>query len=251
MNMNPILSEIIETGVTVLPDGRRVQAHSGVGPGSGRVLRHAVEVARPKVAVEVGLAFGLSTLHILDAMQEHGGGRLIGMDPAQDDVTWQNGGLHNVRRAGFADRYEFHAVTSQQLLPQLAATGLRVQFGFLDGWHTFDHTLVDFFYVDSMLDVGGVIVLDDVGYPGLQRLAHFIVCNRDYSILDMDTRPLPKGWRVSAKAVIRKSLGPLVADNPTPSEATAQSRAQVDGAALIALQKRGDDQRRFDHFVPF
>lgn len=249
--MNPVLREIIQTGATTLPDGRNVKAHSGVGPGSGRVLRHAIEVAMPAVGIEVGLAFGLSTLHILDAMQEHGGGRLIGMDPAQDDETWQNGGLHNVKRAGFGDRYEFHAATSQQLLPQLVATGLRIQFGFLDGWHTFDHTLVDFFYVDLMLDVGGVIVLDDVGYPGLQRLAHFIVCNRDYSILDLDPRPLTKGWRVEAKALAKQTLAPLVRDNHTPSQTTAGLRAKVDGAALIALQKLGEDQRRFDHFVPF
>jgi predicted O-methyltransferase YrrM len=249
--VNIILREIIETGATVLPDGRKVNAHSGVGPGSGRVLRHAIEVARPTVGIEVGLALGLSTLHILDAMQEHGGGRLIGMDPAQDDATWQNGGLHNVQRAGFGERYEFHAATSQHLLPQLAATGLRIQFGFLDGWHTFDHTLVDFFYIDSMLDVGGVIVLDDVGYPGLQRLAHFIVCNRDYSILDLDPRPPPSGWRNAAKSLARQILGPIVRDNHTPRAASAQSRARVDSAALIALQKRGTDKRKFDHFEPF
>jgi len=249
--MNPILSEIVETGLTVLPDGRRVKAHSGVGPGSGRVLRHAIEVAKPSVGIEVGLAFGLSTLHILDAMQAHGGGRLIGMDPAQDDETWQNGGLHNVQRAGFVPRYEFHAATSQQLLPQLAATGLRVQFGFLDGWHTFDHTLVDFFYVDSMLDVGGVVVLDDVGYPSLQRLAHFIVCNRDYSILDIDPRPLPKGWRVRAKSMAKRALAPLVRDNFTPRSEFEGAISRVDGAALIALQKCGHDKRRFDHFAPF
>ncbi len=249
--MNPVLREIIETGVTSLPNGSKIKAHSGVGPDSGRVLRHAVEVAKPTVGIEVGLAFGLSTLHILDAMQDHGGGRLIGMDPAQDDSTWQNGGLHNVQRAGFGERYEFHAATSQQLLPQLAATGLRIQFGFLDGWHTFDHTLVDFFYIDSMLDVGGVIVLDDVGYPGLQRLGHFIVCNRDYSVLDLDPRPQLSGWRVTAKSAARRLLGPLVRDNHTPGPVSARSRAQVDGAALIALQKRGNDTRRFDHFEAF
>ncbi len=249
--MNPILCEIIDTGMTMLPNGSKIKAHSGVGPESGRVLRHAIEVSRPAVGIEVGLAFGLSTLHILDAMQEHGNGRLIGMDPAQDDSTWQDGGLHNVQRAGFSECYEFHRKTSQQLLPQLAVNGLRIQFGFLDGWHTFDHTLVDFFYIDSMLDVGGVIVLDDVGYPGLQRLAHFIVCNRSYSILDLDPRPLPSGWRVTAKSLAKKALEPLVRDNLTPSSVSAQLRAQVDRAALIALQKVGEDKRRFDHFEPF
>ena len=114
--MNAVLDEILRTGRTQLPDGRSVLAHSGVGPSSARVLRHAVQASKPQVACEVGLAYGLSTLHILDAMQENGGGRLIGMDPAQHDGTWQGGGLHNVRRAGFGPNYEFHEQTSQQIL---------------------------------------------------------------------------------------------------------------------------------------
>lgn len=249
--MNQVIEEIVRTGNTELPDGRMVAAHSGIGPGSGRVIRHAIEVANPTLGCEVGLAYGLSTLYILDAMQHHGGGRLIGMDPAQHDATWQGGGLHNVRKAGYADRYEFHEATSQRMLPKLEERGTRIQFAFIDGWHTFDHTLVDFFYLDSMLDVGGVMVLDDVGYPALQRLAHFIVCNRDYSILDFDPRPLASGWRIAAKALAKKMLHPLVRDNHTPDANQRALQALVNRSGLIALQKRGDDRRRFDHFVAF
>ena len=249
--MNRILEEIVNEGTTLLPDGRRVSAHSGVGPGSGRVLRHAIETTRPTLACEVGLAFGLSALYILDAMQDHGGGRLIGMDPAQHDRTWQGGGLHNIRRAGFVNRYEFHEATSQQVLPRLAEKGTRIQFAFIDGWHTFDHTLVDFFYLDSMLDVGGMVVIDDVGYPGLQRLAHFIICNRGYVVFDLDPRPIPAGWRVTAKSLAKRILASLVRDDQTPDKASAALKAQVDRAQLIALRKVGNDSRPFDHFVPF
>ena len=249
--MNPVLEDIIRTGITELPDGRQIEAHSGVGSGSGRVIRHAIEAAKPALGCEVGLAFGLSTLHILDAMQEHGGGRLIGMDPAQHDATWQGGGLHNVRRAGFEDRYQFHEATSQQALPKLAEQGTRIQFAFLDGWHTFDHTLVDFFYLDAMLDVGGVMVLDDVGYPGLQRLAHFILCNRDYSIFDREPRAVPSGWRVSAKSLAQKLLAPLIRDSQSPSAAHLALQDQINRAGFLALRKNGNDRRRFDHFIPF
>ncbi len=249
--MNAILQEILATGVTVLPDGERVPIHSGVGPGSGSVLLAAVEAAKPKLGCEVGLAFGLSTLYILDAMQAHGGGRLIGVDPAQHDATWRGGGLHNVQRAGFADYYEFLEETSQLALPKLAGCGTRIQFGFIDGWHTFDHALVDFFFLDMMMDVGGVVVLDDVGYPGLQRLAHFIVSNRDYKLLALDRRPIPSGWRVTAKSGAQRLLRPLVRDNHSPTMETLKLQQPINTAQLIALQKRGDDRRRFDHFVPF
>ena len=249
--MNPVLAEIENSGTMSLPSGETITVHSHVGMGSGRVIRHAIEVAKPKLACEVGLAYGISSLYILDAMQQHGGGRLIGMDPAQHDGTWRGGGLHNLERAGLADRYEFHEDTSQRILPRLAEAGTRIQFGFIDGWHTFDHTLVDFFYIDQMLDVGGVVVLDDVGYPGLRRLAHFIVTNRDYEVLGFDPIPARASRKGRLKRVLQKVLGPIVRDNFTPDARSIALERAVDKAQLIALRKRGHDRRTCDHFVSF
>jgi predicted O-methyltransferase YrrM len=248
--VSAVLRAIEREGITELPGGERVHVHSGVGPDSGRVIRRAIEQAKPRLGCEVGLAFGVSTLYILEAMAPFGG-RLVGMDPAQHDGTWRGGGLHNIERSGFANRYEFHEETSQRVLPRLAAAGTRIQFGFVDGWHTFDHTLVDFFYLDQMLDPGGVLVLDDVGYPALRRLAHFILTNRDYTFLDAANRPVPRGWRVGLKRAAQAAFAPLVRDDMSPTPASRALQARVDNAQLIALVKVGNDARRFDHFVPF
>ena len=147
------------SGLTTLPDGTRTRIHGNVGMDSGKVIQRAIEATCPRMGLEVGLAFGMSTLYILDAMQLHGGGHSIGMDPAQHDATWRGGGLHNVKRAGFGDRYLFHEEPSQVVLPRLAAAGTPIQFAFIDGWHTFDHAFVDFFFIDRMLDVGGILLL--------------------------------------------------------------------------------------------
>jgi predicted O-methyltransferase YrrM len=118
---------------TTLSDGTRVPIHGGIGPESGEIIKRAIKATRPAVGVEVGLAFGISTLYILDAMQAHGGGMLTGMDPAQHDANWRGGGLYNVRRAGFTNRYVFYEEPSQIALPRLTAAGTRVQFAFIDG----------------------------------------------------------------------------------------------------------------------
>jgi len=249
--MNPVLQEIERTGTTLLSSGERTQVRAHVDAASGDVLRRAVEATQPRVACEVGLAFGVSTLHIMDAMKHSGDGVLLGMDPSQHSETWRGGGLANVQRAGFADRYRFHEETSQACLPRLAAAGTRIQFAFLDGWHTFDHTLVDFFYVDQMLDVGGIVVLDDVGYPGLQRLAHFIVTNRAYEFFDGASRPAPSGWRQHAKRSVQAALRPLVRDNFTPGDEACKLKLRVDGCKLVALRKRADDGRSYNHFAAF
>ena len=137
---HPVIDEIESSGLTILPDGTRVPIHSNIGPESGKVIRQAIEATRPQMGLEVGLAFGMSTLYILDAMQLRGEGQLIGMDPAQHDATWRGGGLYNVQRAGFGHQYVFHEEPSQVVLPRLAAADTRIQFAFIDGWHTFDHT---------------------------------------------------------------------------------------------------------------
>jgi hypothetical protein len=64
---------------------------------------------------------------------------------------------------------ELHEAPSFQVLPKLQADGLRIDFAFIDGCHTFDYAMVDFFYIDKMLRVGGVVVFDDEYYPGYSK----------------------------------------------------------------------------------
>jgi predicted O-methyltransferase YrrM len=245
-----VIDEIESSGLTTLPDGTRVPIQSHVGLESGKVIQRAIEVTRPRMGLEVGLAFGISTLYILDAMQLHGGGHLIGMDPAQHDATWRGGGLHNVTRAGFGDRYFFHEEPSQVVLPRLAAAGTRIQFAFIDGWHTFDHTLVDFFFIDRMLDIGGIIVVDDVGYPSIRRLCHFILSNRDYTGFDC-ARYTSQTLRDRLKRLAQTVLHPLVRDDFTPDAIVREQQRMLEDMHLIALRKEADDRRSFDHFVAF
>ena len=208
---HPIIDEIESAGLTKLSDGTLVPIHGNVGPESGKVIQRAIAATRPRMALEVGLAFGISTLYILDAMQQHGGGTLIGMDPAQHDTTWRGGGLHNVQRAGFRNQYLFHEESSQIVLPRLAAAGTRIQFAFIDGWHTFDHTLVDFFFIDRMLDVGGIIVIDDVGYPSIRRLCHFILSNREYTTLRFCTLLIEEVLKKTLKRIAQNGSSSISA----------------------------------------
>ena len=249
--VNPIIAEIERSGETELPSGARVPIHSHVGSTAGRLIARAVEAAAPRVACEVGLAFGMSTLYILEAMQECGEGRLIGMDPAQHDGTWSGAGLHNVRRAGFADRFEFYEEPSHVVLPRLLAASTRLQFALIDGWHTFDHTLVDFFFIDKMLDPGGVIVIDDVSWPAIRRLCDFIVTNRNYSILDVDPIASRRSGRVAIKRLARQLLHPLVRTDSTPGSRAIALEKPLGRAQLISLRKETNDARPFDHFVAF
>ena len=248
-----LVAEIRRANRVLCEDGSLATLSSGIDDPCGSLLRRMTLETRPKVAIEVGLAFGISTLYLLDALAELGSGLLIGMDPAQHDGTWRGGGLANVRAAGLSRFYEFHERSSQDLLPELVARGLRAQLAFIDGWHTYDHTLVDFFFVDRLLEPGGIVVLDDVGYPAIRRVCDFVLTNRAYELVEGVALATPRTPRPKAllKRLFGAAFGPLVRTDRTPDPEARRAEASIDDLYFAAFRKVSDDTRRFDHFVPF
>jgi predicted O-methyltransferase YrrM len=215
-------------------------------------------LSNAQVAIDVGMAFGVSTICLCDALRRNAEAqrgskpRLIVMDPAQNWAeSWRGVGLRQVKRGGFGDIVEFPERSSQSVLPELLEKGVRCQFAFIDGWHTFDHTLVDFFFVDKMLDIGGMIVLDDVGYPAINAACRFVLANRDYELVDrlsIDTRP-PLSLRI--RRSVKRRLAPIGRTNHSPSREDVTFLLALEGVHAIVVRKRGDDTRRFDHFRAF
>jgi predicted O-methyltransferase YrrM len=178
----PLADEIFRTGLVTSVDGRE---SIGVGAGTPReiceYLKQLVIETRAKMTLEVGLAFGLATLSICEGLQETGGEGHVAID-ANQAAQWQNIGIENVKRAGFEELVELREKPSHVALPELAAEGLRVDFAFIDGWNTFDHALVDFFYVDKMLNAGGVVAVDDCFIAGVHAVCRYIATNRAYRV---------------------------------------------------------------------
>ena len=249
--MNEVLREIARTGFTVLPSGENVKVTSHIDESCGALIQRVIREIRPQVAVEVGLAFGISTLYILEALKETGAHKLIGMDPAQHDQYWRGGGLHAISRAGYESLYEFHESTSQQVLPALAAQGQKIGFAFIDGWHTFDHTLIDFFYIDQMLEPGGVVVFDDVVYPAIKRVCDFVLTNRAYEIFGSVKSNPRDGLRKWGKSQAGRLLDPVVRTDRTPGREARRKESEIGDVYFLALRKLSEDSRSFDHFEHF
>jgi predicted O-methyltransferase YrrM len=68
-------------------------------------------------------------------------------------------------------------------------------FIFVDGFHTFDHTLLDCFYATRLLRVGGVLAIDDVSFPAVRRVVDFFKNYPCYKEERSVRSNVPKSWK--------------------------------------------------------
>jgi predicted O-methyltransferase YrrM len=184
-----VLNEMLTTGQVRDEAGQTYPLHSGIELRYAQVLHDLVLRERPAVVLELGLAYGVSTLAILSALAPTGG-KLISIDPFQTDA-WHGIGLANVRRAGYADAHTLIEQPDYYALPDLSRQGLQIDLAYLDGGHAFEYVLLDFFFVDRMLDVGRVIGFNDCIFPAIHRTLRFVKSHRHYTEIDVG---LPKDY---------------------------------------------------------
>jgi predicted O-methyltransferase YrrM len=205
--VNPVLDELYRTGKCVDLAGKERKVTGAVPREDALILQEMVRFVKAKTTLETGVAFGLSTLAICEALQEEApnakrqtpsglassGGMPIdnrqstlatevkhyGVDPEQNTV---HGGaaLASLKRAGLDSVFELLEGPSHLMLPKLLEKGVVLDLAFIDGWHTFDGTLLDFFYIDKMLRPGGVVMLHDRSWPSKQKVIRFIRTHRRY-----------------------------------------------------------------------
>lgn len=249
--IHPLVESILTTRRTQLPDGSEIEASSFIPRDECELVYDVIARGRARRAIEVGLAYGVSTLCIADAL--HGNGsdvRLVSIDSHQT-VSWQRAGMHLVERAGYGSMLTLIEEPSQIVLPRLVAGGERFDFGFIDGWHTFDHTLIDFFFIDQMLETGGYVVFDDVGYPAINAVVRFILANRDYELANAVHIEQHPSAGLRMRRNIKRTLRPLARTDRDPKPEHEALFRRIENVQSVALRKRGNDARRFDHFERF
>ena len=247
-----VLDRLATTREATLPDGRvRSIDPFAVTSAAGQVLEHAAQAAPPGPVIEVGCASGMSTLHIsrgrLSAGLLDGPSGLRAIDPKQT-THWDSIGRMHLQQAGLGDVVSIDERPAHAVLPELLAQGLRVSFAFLDGWHMLDYAMIESFYVDLMLDVGGVIALHDLWMPGLQQFACFWLTNREYEAVTIGFKDSggPHLVPVPCESTHRE-VGDLL---HTPRIFTDRVLPFVDHSVLL-MRKRDDDRRKWDDFWPY
>lgn len=187
-----LLQETYRTGRVELNGGQTVKLASAISPVEGRHLYDVVKSNGFTKTLEVGFANGTSALYIAGASKknaEDAGGvsRHVAIDPNQMS-QWKGAGLEQVRKAGLS--VELIKEDSTTALPKLLKDGERFQFVFVDGMHLFDYTLVDFFFGSRLLEVGGVICVDDIKHPAVRDWLRY--AEKNYPHLRLDRKTLAR-----------------------------------------------------------
>ncbi len=131
------------------------------------------------------MGFGVSSLAILAALRDGGqDGRLISIDPDQS-TDWKGCGLAAVARAELDEKHRLLEDYDYNVLPRLLSSELKIDFAYIDGWHTFDYALLDWWYVDKMLSVGGIVGFNDCGWPAVDKVIRFMLGHRKYAEIDV------------------------------------------------------------------
>lgn len=162
-------------------DGKHhaIEPATGISPAEGIWLYDLCRRTKARNTLEIGLAYGFSTLYFLAALAARNGGRHTSIDPLQKKVPgkWAGIGLTHGKRLG-GKRFRFIEERSFAALTHLADRAECFEIIFVDGRHFFDIVLSEFTLSAELCSLGGYIILHDMWLPAIQRAVAFIRTNR-------------------------------------------------------------------------
>jgi predicted O-methyltransferase YrrM len=146
----------------------------------------------------------------------------------------------NAQRAGLADRVRLIEAPSYEALPSLLKERAKLDFAFIDGMHTFDYALLDFFYVDKLLSPGGYVAFDDLWMPAIRKVIAFVLRNRSYELVKLEAR---SSFQQQTGTILRRFL-----QNPFEQHTSA---IKLIPENICLLRKLSNDKRKWDFHRSF
>ena len=160
---------------------QRAFTRAGMSPEELARLYELVASVHPADVLEVGMGHGTSTVVILAALAGDAAapGGLTSVDPFHTS-RFEGMGQQVVQSMGYAARHRLLEKPDYVALPELLTAGERFDVVLVDGYHSFDYTLVDIFYADLLLRDGGTLVIHDSSWPAVFKALRFLESHKDY-----------------------------------------------------------------------
>lgn len=133
----------------------------------GKFLYFIIRCVQPEVIIETGVAHGVSSWTILNAIHKNGHGKLFSIDLPNLDLKSYN--PQNIDQSSgwvvpdlLRKHWELQLGSSQELLPKLVAKFPKVDVFFHDSDHSYENMMFEFNTVFPALSASGMIISDDV-----------------------------------------------------------------------------------------
>ena len=186
---NKLLKQLLEKR-EVEHNGKKYKIHSNIKYDEGMLIYNLIKDNKLNKTLEIGLATGISSIFICQALQDiKSPDSHTALDPYQTE-QWKNVGIKNIEKAKLKDKLNVIQEKSEFALPVMANKyASTYDFIFIDGFHTFDNTLIDFFYSNILLKVGGYIVIDDILHKGVAKFVKYLNTNyKNYQHINTDIK---------------------------------------------------------------
>ena len=244
--MNPLLENIFSTKEFVNSYNQTIAVHSETSKEQCEFLQLLIRQNNFQRSLEIGFAFGISTLAILEEIIKNGGSHLV-IDKFQID-HWEGNGLDLVKQAGYLQHLEFKGEFCYKVLPILLDEGRKFDFVYIDSTKQFDWLLVDFFYIDKILEINGIVVFDDVKFSGIRKLLRYICQFPNYQVHTQ----FPKNNKHSKLRTIAGLLKYLPYSNKYLKDDIINPDFKMGiNAEMVALIKTGEDTRYWNWHKAF
>jgi len=159
-------------------DGKphHVGQHTMLSEPRAEMLWRLARQLQARNTLETGFAYGMSTLMLLDIIARSPGGRHTAIDPFQRS-DFHGIGLGVVERSGMAAQFRLIDQDSAMAMPDLIRAGERFDLIMIDGNHLFAGVFIDVVFGAKLCREGGLLVLDDLWMPSVQKTQRFIEHN--------------------------------------------------------------------------
>jgi predicted O-methyltransferase YrrM len=212
-----------------------------------KLLYQMVRRQKPRASLEIGFAYGLSTLAILKALQDNDQGHHFVIDPYERNYEYA--GLAMVEKANLSHRMTFYENYLEEVYTDLP----ELEFAFIDNGHLFDQELFHFYLIDKKLKVGGLVGVHDAWIPSQAALVRFILKNRAYTIVN--PRPPARGWRWIRGMLFSWYLYWVQEIFKRPMHykrvEDLMFKSSTEWDNLVILRKLADDERNWKFHHPF
>lgn len=165
------------------------------------ILRAFMLELKPERTLEIGMAFGGSTLTLAQSHKDLGRGpsqQHTAIDPAQSKY-WDDTGRLLLESVGLEGYVEVIEAYSSVAMPRLVEDGRRFELAYIDGSHQFEDVLIDFVFTHEMLEVGGVILFDDSADSHVTKVLRFLEANYDEIYAPVSLTRFREGLRSKLK----------------------------------------------------